>query len=159
MKTTIMMMTAAAATAVMTVTNWIKKFSHLNRINKEIRIRIEFKSIYNEATCLLDIHFIKKKSMNKKQQQTDLNCSLFVTDFLLCSEYTRCILWSAHTIHSYLHNNYIQTELSVLHSELYVSFFLIWSFFFTCIKKDLFSSFSSFQLISKRSQFTMLTWT
>ena len=100
----------------------------------------------------------RKRLANKKQQQTDSNCSLFVTDFLLCSRHTRCILWSTHTTHSHSHNNHIQTELSVLHSESYVLSFLTWSSFFTHIKKDLSSSFSS-QLISKRSQFTTLTWT
>ena len=59
-------MTAAAAAAVMTVTNWTKKFLCLNRINKKIRIRIKIKSIYNEATCLLDMCFIKKKINEQK---------------------------------------------------------------------------------------------
>ena len=94
---------------------------------------------------------LKKKLMSKKQQQTDPDCSLFVTDFLLCSEHTRCILWSAHTTYSHLHSNHIQTELSVLHSELYVLSSLTWFSFFVYIKRDL-SSFSSSQLISKRSQ-------
>ena len=47
-KTTTMITAAAAAT--MTVANWIEKFSYLNRISKEIRIKTEIKSIYDETT-------------------------------------------------------------------------------------------------------------
>ena len=95
----------------------------------------------------------RKRLMNRKQQQMNSDCSLFVINFLLCSEHTRCILWSAHMTHSYSHNDHIQTELSVLHLELYVLSSLTWSSFFTCIKKDLFSSSFS-QLTSKKSQST-----
>ena len=77
-------------------------------------------------TCIL----LRKKSMNKKQQQMSSNCSLFITDFLLCSRHTRYILWSAHTIHLYSHNNHIWTELLVLHLKLYTLFFFDLIFFF-----------------------------
>ena len=52
------------------VTNWAEKFLCLNRVSKEIRIKIEIKSIYNEATCLLDIYFIKKE-INEQKAATD----------------------------------------------------------------------------------------
>ena len=65
-----MMMTTTIMTAVMTATNWIKKLLCLNKISKKIRIKIKIKSIYNETTCLLDIHFIKKK-INKQKAVTD----------------------------------------------------------------------------------------
>ena len=54
----------------MTVTNWIKKNLCLNRISKEIRIKIKIKSIYDEATHLLNTHFIKKE-INKQKAATD----------------------------------------------------------------------------------------
>ena len=69
-ETTIIIMTTAATAAVMTAVNQIEKFSCLNRISKKIRIRIEIKSIYNEATCFLDTYFIKKK-INKQKAATD----------------------------------------------------------------------------------------
>ena len=102
---------------------------------------------------------LKKRSMNRKQQQTDLNCNLFITDFLLCSEHTRYILWFAHTIYLHLHSNHIQTELSVLHLKLYMLFFSTWSSFSAHIKKDLFSFSFSSQLISKKSQSATSAWT
>ena len=58
--TIIIMTTTAAATAA----NWVKKFLHLNRISK--KIKIEIKSIYNEATCSFDTYFIKKKTDEQK---------------------------------------------------------------------------------------------
>ena len=69
-KTTIMITTAATTATAITVTNWIKKFLCLNRINKEIRIKTEIKSIYDEATCLFDTHFIKKE-INKQKATTN----------------------------------------------------------------------------------------
>ena len=101
----------------------------------------------------------KKKSMNRKQQQTDSNCSLFITDFLLCSEHIRHISWSAHMTHSHSHSNHTWTKLSVLHLKLYTSSSLTWFSFSACTEKDL-SSFSSSQLISKKPQSTTLaqTW-
>ena len=60
-KTTTIITTTATAAAVMTVTNWIKKSSCLNRISKEIRIRTEIKSIYDETTHFLDTYLIKKE--------------------------------------------------------------------------------------------------
>ena len=63
------MITATAAAAV-TVTNWIKKFLCLNRVSKEIRIRIEIKSIYDEATCSFDMCLIKKE-INEQKTATD----------------------------------------------------------------------------------------
>ena len=69
-ETTTIIIITAAATAVMTMINWIEKSLHLNRVSKEIRIKIEIKSIYDEATYLLDIYFIKKK-INKQKAATD----------------------------------------------------------------------------------------
>ena len=69
-KTTTIITTAATAAAVMTVINWIKKFLCLNRINKEIRIRTEIKSIYDETTCFFSTHLIKKE-INKQKAATD----------------------------------------------------------------------------------------
>ena len=60
----------ATATAAMTVTNWTEKFSYLNRISKEIRIKIKIKSIYDEAICFFDMYFIKKE-INKQKAATD----------------------------------------------------------------------------------------
>ena len=42
----------------------------LNRISKEIRIKIEIKNIYDEATCLFNTYFIKKK-INKQKTTTN----------------------------------------------------------------------------------------
>ena len=67
-KTTTIMTTMTAAAAAMI--NWIEKSSCLNRINKEIRIKIEIKSIYDEATCSLDTHLIKKE-INEQKAATD----------------------------------------------------------------------------------------
>ena len=69
-ETTTMMIMTAAMTAVMTAANWIKKFSHLNRINKEIRIRTGIKSIYDKTTCLLSTCLIKKE-INEQKAATD----------------------------------------------------------------------------------------
>ena len=63
-----MIIITATAAAVMTVTNQIKKFSHLNRVNKEIRT--EIKSIYDRTTHLFNTHFIKKE-INKQKAATD----------------------------------------------------------------------------------------
>ena len=128
------------------------------RSTKKSELKLRSKAFMMKQHIFLTCISSRKRLTNRKQQQTDSDCSLFVTDLLLCSEYIRYILWSAHMIHLYLHSNYIQTELSVLHSELYALSSLTWSSFFTHIEKDL-SSFSSHQLISKKSQLTMLTWT
>ena len=63
-ETITMMTTAAAATAVITAANQTEKFSYLNRVNK--KIRTEIKSIYDETTHFLDMHFIKKEINEQK---------------------------------------------------------------------------------------------
>ena len=69
-ETTIIITTAATAAAVAAVTNWIKKSSCLNRVSKEIRIRIRIKSIYDETTCFLSMYLIKKE-INKQKATTN----------------------------------------------------------------------------------------
>ena len=64
--------TAAAAAA-----NWVKKSLCLNRISK--RIRTEIKSIYNEATHLFNMCFIKKK-INKQKAATNRFRLQFICD-------------------------------------------------------------------------------
>ena len=99
--TTIMTTTAAIMTA---VTNWVKKFLHLNRISKEIRIRIKIKSIYNEATCFLSTHLIKKE-INKQKAA--------INRFKLQSVYNRffAVQW-VHKMYFMIctHNSFIFTQ-------------------------------------------------
>ena len=65
-ETTTMIIMTATTTAAMTAANWIEKFSYLNRVSKEIRIRTEIKNIYNETTCSFNTYFIKKKTDRQK---------------------------------------------------------------------------------------------
>ena len=99
-----MIMTIAATT----VTNWTEKFLCLNRISKEIRIKIEIKNIYNKATCFLDTHFIKKE-INEQKAATD--------EFKLQFVYNRSFVvqW-AHKMYSVIctHDSFIFTQQSHL---------------------------------------------
>ena len=103
------MTTAATSTAVMTATNWAEKSLCLNRVNKEIRIKTEIKSIYDEATCSLSTHFIKKK-ISKQEAATNR--------FKLQFVYNRSFIvqWT-HKMYSVIctHNLFIFTQQS--HSD------------------------------------------
>ena len=141
-KTTTMM--TATITAVMTAVNWTEKFSCLNRVSKEIRIRIKIKSIYNEATCFLDIYLIKKE-INKQKAATD--------KLRLQSVCNRSfVVQQAHKIYSVIctHNSSIFTQWSYLNRTVcsalrtvYAVFFDLIFFFYVYWEKSFFFFFFS----------------
>ena len=136
------MITATITTAAATA-NWIKKFLCLNRISKEIRIKIEIKSIYDEATCLLNTHFIKKK-INRQKAATD--------EFRLQSVYNRFfVVQQTHKTYSVIctHDSFIFTQQS--HSDrtvcsalktVYTVFFDLIFFFCVYWERSFFFFFS-----------------
>ena len=141
--TTIIMTTATAAAA---VTNWIKKSLCLNRVSKEIRIRTEIKSIYDETTCFFSTHLIKKE-INKQKAATDR--------FRLQSVCNRSfVVQQTHKMYSVIctHNSFIFTQqshlnrtvCSALRTVCVVFFDLI--FFFCTYQKKFFFFFFFFSI-------------
>ena len=107
-KTTTIITAAAVAAAAMIVINWIENFLCLNRVSKEIRIRTEIKSIYDETTCFLSTHLIKKE-INKQKAATDR--------FRLQSVCNRSfVVQQTHKMYSVIctHNSFIFTQQSHL---------------------------------------------
>ena len=143
--------TATAATAVMTAANWVKKSSCLNRVSKEIRIRIEIKSIYDEAICFLNIYFIKKE-INRQKVTTD--------EFRLQSVYNKffVVQW-AHKTYSVIctHNLFIFTQWSYLDRTVCSALRIIYAVFFDLIfflhtyqERSFFSFFFFFSIDLKK---------
>ena len=95
------MTVTATVTVTMTVTNQTEKFSHLNRISKEIRIKIRIKSIYDEATCFFDTHFIKKE-INKQKAATDRFRLQFVCDRFFVVQQTHKMYFVICTHNSFI---------------------------------------------------------
>ena len=129
-----MMMTATTAAAV-TATNQIKKFLCLNRVSKEIRIRIEIKSIYNEAICFFDIYFIKKE-INKQKAATDKLRLQSVCDKFFVVQQTHKKYFVIYTYNSsaFTQQLYLnRTVCSALRTVCAVFFDLI---FFFCIYQE-----------------------
>ena len=91
----------------------------------ELKAKVITRKWCTFSACVLT----KKKSINKKQTQMCSNCSFYKSNFLQCSEHTRCTLQSAHIVYLQLYSDYIQTKSSILHSRLYVLSFLICSLF------------------------------
>ena len=101
--TTMMMMTTTAAT---TAANQTEKFSYLNRVSKEIRIKTEIKSIYDETTCSFSMHLIKKE-ISEQKAATDR--------FRLQSVHNRFfVVQQTHKMYSVIctHNSLIFTQQS-----------------------------------------------
>ena len=126
-ETTTIITTAATATAVMTAANQTEKFLCLNRINKEIRIRTEIKSIYDEAICFLSTHFIKKK-INKQKAATDR----FKLQFI-CNRFF--IVQQIHKMYSVIctYNSFIFTQWSHLNKIICSAFKTVCAVFFDLI--------------------------
>ena len=144
-KTTTMM--TVMTTAVMTAANWIKKFSYLNRISKEIKIRIKIKSIYNEATCSLDMCFIKKE-INEQKAATDEFKLQFVCNKFFVVQWTHKMYFVICT-----HNSFIFTQWSYLNRTVCSAFRTVCVVFFDLIfffcvyqERSFFFFFSSINL-------------
>ena len=124
-KTTTMMTTTAAAAAAMT--NWVEKSLCLNRISKEIKIRIEIKSIYDEITCFLSMYLIKKE-INRQKTATD--------EFKLQFVYNRSFVvqWT-HKMYSVIctHNSFIFTQQSHSNRIICSAFRTVCAVFFNLI--------------------------
>ena len=140
------MMTATAA-AVTAVTNQIKKFLYLNRVSKEIRIRIRIKSIYNKATCLLNTHLIKKE-INRQKTATDELRLQFIYD-------RSFVVQQTHKIYSVIctHNSFTFTQQSYLDRTVcsalrtvHAVFFDLIFFLYTYWERSFFFFFSSISL-------------
>ena len=102
-----MMTTTAAVTT--TAINWVKKSLCLNRISKEIRIKIKIKSIYDRTTHLLSMHFIKKK-INRQKTATD--------EFKLQSVYNRFfVVQQTYKIYSVICTHNLSIFTQQLHSD------------------------------------------
>ena len=142
-----MIIVTAATAVMMTAANQIKKFSYLNRINKEIRIKIRIKSIYDEATCFLSMHFIKKE-INRQKAATDR--------FRLQSVYNRFFaVQQAHKTYFMIctHNSFTFTQQS--HSDrtvcsalkiTHIIFFDLIFFLYTYQERSFFFFFFSINL-------------
>ena len=141
-KTTTMMITAATVTAVMIMTNWIKKSSHLNRINKEIRIRIRIKSIYDEATHFLSMHFIKKK-INKQKAATDKFRLQFICDRFFAVQQTHKIYSVICTYNLFIFTQQSYSDRTVCSAlkTVHIVFFDLIFFFHTYWKRSFFFFF------------------
>ena len=146
-------MTAAAAAA-----NQIKKSLHLNRINKEIRIRTEIKSIYDEATHSLSTHFIKKE-INRQKAATDEFRLQFICDrsFVVQQTHKMYSVICTHNLSVFTQQSYSDRIICSAFKTVHTVFFNL--IFFFCIYQERSFFFSSFQLISKRSQSATLTQT
>ena len=141
-ETTIMMMTTVTAATTMTAANWTEKFLYLNRINKEIRIRTEIKSIYDEVICFLSTHFIKKE-INRQKAATDK----FKLQFVYNKSF---VVQQTHKMYSVIciHNLFIFTQQLHLNKTVcsalktvYAVFFDLIFFFYTYWERSSFFFF------------------
>ena len=111
----------------MIMINWVEKSLCLNRISKKIRIKIEIKSIYDEATHFLNIYFIKKK-INKQKTATNKFKLQSVCDRFFVVQQT-------HKIYSVIctHNSFIFTQQSHSNRTVCSAFRIICAVFFDLI--------------------------
>ena len=142
--TTIIIMTAAAAAA---VTNWVKKFSHLNRVSKEIRIKIRIKSIYDETTCLLSIHFIKKE-INKQKAATNKFKLQSVCDrsFIVQWAHKMYSVICTHNLSAFTQWSYLDRIVCSALRTVYAVFFDLIFFLYVYWKRSFFFFFFSINL-------------
>ena len=128
-----MMTTAAATTAVMTAANWIEKFLCLNRVSKEIRIRI--KNIYNEATCLFNMYLIKKEINRQKTAINELKLqSVYNKSFVVQQTHKIYFVICTHDSSVFTQQLYSdRTVCFTLKTICAVFFYLI---FFFCVYQE-----------------------
>ena len=125
----------------MTVINWIKKFSHLNRISKEIRT--EIKSIYDKTIHSFSTHFIKKE-INEQKAATDKLKLQFVCDRFFAVQWMYKIYFMICTHNSSVFTQQLylnRTVCSALKTVCTVFFDLI---FFFCVYQERSSFFFFF---------------
>ena len=126
-------MTTAAAAAAMT--NWIKKSLCLNRISKEIRIRTEIKSIYDETTCSFNMHLIKKEINRQKAAADELRLQ-FVCDksFVVQQIYKIYSVICTHDLSVFTQQSYLNRTVCSAFRTVYAVFFDL--IFFLCVYQE-----------------------
>ena len=147
-KTTTMIMMTATAAAAMIVTNWAEKFSHLNRISKEIRTKI--KSIYDKTICFLDTHFIKKEINEQKAATNKFRLqSIYNRSFAVQWVHKIYLVICTHNLSVFTQQSYSdRTVCSALKIVCAVFFDLI--FFFYAYQKRSFFFFFFFSINLKK---------
>ena len=138
-KTTTMMTMTATTTAAMTAANWAEKFLCLNRISKEIRIKIEIKSIYNEATHSLSIYFIKKE-INEQKATTDRFRLQFVHNKSFVVQQTHKIYFviCIHNLSAFTQWSYSNRIICSALKTVHIIFFDLIFFFYTYQERSFF---------------------
>ena len=144
-----MMTTTATVTAVTTVTNWVKKFLYLNRVSKEIRIKI--KSIYDKTTCFFSMHLIKKKINRQKVTTNEFRLqSVHNRSFVVQWMHKIYLIICTHNSSAFTQQSHSGRTVCSALKIIYIVFFDLIFFFYTYWERSFFFFFFFFSIDLKK---------